>query len=129
MHDDIFAAWRPGFVTIRWRQRLEIEAETDTYEGDDLAEYVIDSNVTRRNMSTGREPSAINVEVVWPRRRDQNLNVVCRRPNPCHPLPAITQGVGHHYSTPQRSVPGAQSDRAGDRTARSRTHPSSGNSG
>lgn len=30
-----------------------VEPETVTYEGSDLAEYVIDSNVTRRNMSTG----------------------------------------------------------------------------
>lgn len=30
-----------------------IEPDTITYEGDDLAEYVIDCNVTRRNMSTG----------------------------------------------------------------------------
>ncbi|MDH6247551.1 hypothetical protein [Mycobacterium sp. OTB74] len=26
----------------------------DVYDGDDLAEYVIDCNITRRNMSTGR---------------------------------------------------------------------------
>ena len=34
-------------------QQVGIEPETVVYEGDDLAEYVIDSNVTRRNMSTG----------------------------------------------------------------------------
>lgn len=34
-------------------QLAGVEPETVTYEGSDLAEYVIDSNVTRRNMSTG----------------------------------------------------------------------------
>lgn len=33
--------------------RAEVEALTDVYEGDDVAEYVIACNVTRRNMSTG----------------------------------------------------------------------------
>ena len=32
---------------------LGIDPEVVVYEGDDLAEYVIDCNVTRRNMSTG----------------------------------------------------------------------------
>ena len=35
-----------------------IEPETVLYEGDDLAEYVIDCNVTRRNMSTGARAMA-----------------------------------------------------------------------
>lgn len=33
--------------------RAQVEAPTELYEGDDIAEYVIASNVTRRNMSTG----------------------------------------------------------------------------
>ena len=33
--------------------RAQVEAATTVYEGDDIAEYVIASNVTRRNMSTG----------------------------------------------------------------------------
>lgn len=37
---------------------LGIEPETVVYEGDDLAEYVIDCNVTRRNMSTGARAMA-----------------------------------------------------------------------
>ena len=39
-------------------EMLGIEPETVTYEGDDLAEYVIDCNVTRRNMSTGARAMA-----------------------------------------------------------------------
>lgn len=34
-------------------QQVGIEPATVTYEGEDFAEYVIDCNVTRRNMSTG----------------------------------------------------------------------------
>ena len=34
-------------------ERIGVEPETVVYDGDDLAEYVIDCNVTRRNMSTG----------------------------------------------------------------------------
>lgn len=34
-------------------ERVGVEPETVVYDGDDLAEYVIDCNVTRRNMSTG----------------------------------------------------------------------------
>lgn len=34
-------------------QMAGVEPETVTYEGTDLAEYVIDSNVARRNMTTG----------------------------------------------------------------------------
>ena len=33
--------------------RAQVEADTIVYEGDDIAEYVIACNVTRRNMSTG----------------------------------------------------------------------------
>lgn len=35
-----------------------IQPESTTYQGDDLAEYVIDCNVTRRNMSTGARAMA-----------------------------------------------------------------------
>jgi hypothetical protein len=35
-----------------------IEPDTDTYLGYDLAEYVIDANITRRNMSTGARAMA-----------------------------------------------------------------------
>ena len=34
-------------------EMVNVEPEVTVYEGDDLAEYVIDSNVTRRNMTTG----------------------------------------------------------------------------
>lgn len=34
-------------------ERIGVGPETVVYDGDDLAEYVIDCNVTRRNMSTG----------------------------------------------------------------------------
>ena len=37
---------------------IGITPETVIYEGDDLAEYVIDSNVTRRNMSAGARAMA-----------------------------------------------------------------------
>lgn len=37
---------------------LDIEPETVVYDGPDLAEYVIDCNVTRRNMSTGARAMA-----------------------------------------------------------------------
>lgn len=39
-------------------EMLGIEPEAVTYEGDDLAAYVIDCNVTRRNMSTGARAMA-----------------------------------------------------------------------
>lgn len=38
--------------------QVGIEPETVVYEGEDLAEYVIDANVTRRNMSTGARAMA-----------------------------------------------------------------------
>lgn len=39
-------------------QKVGLDPETVIYEGDDLAEYVIDCNVTRRNMSTGARAMA-----------------------------------------------------------------------
>ncbi|MDU6694292.1 MAG: ParB N-terminal domain-containing protein [Enterococcus faecalis] len=35
-----------------------VEPETVVYEGSDLAEYVLDANITRRNMSTGQRAMA-----------------------------------------------------------------------
>lgn len=49
----------PAGLILDGRNRLEacnraqVEATTTVYDGDDIAEYVIASNVTRRNMSTG----------------------------------------------------------------------------
>lgn len=37
---------------------LGIEPETVTYDGDDLAEYVIDCNTTRRHLTTGQRAMA-----------------------------------------------------------------------
>ncbi len=39
-------------------QQVGIEPATVVYDGADLAEYVIDANVTRRNMSTGARAMA-----------------------------------------------------------------------
>ena len=35
-----------------------VEPETVVYEGADLAEYVLDANITRRNMTTGQRAMA-----------------------------------------------------------------------
>lgn len=49
----------PAGLIIDGRNRLEacnraqVDAHTETYDGDDIAEYVIACNVARRNMSTG----------------------------------------------------------------------------
>lgn len=51
-------------------EMLGIEPETVTYEGDDLAEYVIDCNVTRRNMSTGARAMAFALVMEADGRRD-----------------------------------------------------------
>lgn len=40
-------------------EELGIEPDVTVYEGDDIAEYVIDCNVTRRNMSTGARAMAM----------------------------------------------------------------------
>src|SRR5699024_2539042 len=34
-------------------EMINVEPEIEVYDGDDLAEYVIDSNTSRRHMSTG----------------------------------------------------------------------------
>lgn len=54
----------PGGEVLDGRNRVEacrragVEPDTVVYEGGDLAEYVIDCNVTRRNMSTGARAMA-----------------------------------------------------------------------
>ncbi len=50
--------------------RLGIEPESVTYDGDDLAEYVIDSNVTRRNMTTGARAMATALVLAADGRRE-----------------------------------------------------------
>lgn len=50
--------------------QLGIEPETVVYEGDDLAEYVIDSNSTRRNMSTGARAMATALVLAADGRRE-----------------------------------------------------------
>lgn len=51
-------------------QRAGIEPDTVVYEGDDLAEYVIDCNVARRNMSTGARAMATALVLADDGRRD-----------------------------------------------------------
>lgn len=50
--------------------RVGIEPETVVYDGDDLAEYVIDCNVTRRNMSTGARAMSTALVLAEDGRRD-----------------------------------------------------------
>lgn len=49
---------------------LGIEAERVIYDGDDLAEYVIDANSSRRHMSTGARAMATAMVLVADGRRD-----------------------------------------------------------
>lgn len=51
-------------------ERIGVEPETVLYEGDDLAEYVIDCNVTRRNMSTGARAMATALVLAEDGRRE-----------------------------------------------------------
>lgn len=51
-------------------EELGIAPETITYEGTDIAEYVIDCNVTRRNMSTGARAMATALVLVDDGRRE-----------------------------------------------------------
>ena len=51
-------------------ERVGIEPETVVYDGDDLAEYVIDCNVTRRNMSTGARAMSTALVLAADGRRD-----------------------------------------------------------
>ena len=53
-------------------ERVGVTPETVVYEGDDLAEYVIDSNVTRRNMSTGARAMATALVLVADGKRSTN---------------------------------------------------------
>jgi hypothetical protein len=68
----------------RWRacELAEVEPALGVYEGDDLAEYVIDANITRRNMSTGARAMATalvldadgqRIEGRWPDGAVKNL--------------------------------------------------------
>lgn len=50
--------------------RLGVEPATVTYEGDDLAEFVIDCNVARRNMSTGARAMSTALVLAADGRRD-----------------------------------------------------------
>ena len=49
---------------------IGIDPETVVYDGDDLAAYVIDANVTRRNMSTGARAMATALVLQADGRRD-----------------------------------------------------------
>lgn len=49
---------------------LGIEPETVVYEGDDLAEFVIDCNVTRRNQTTGQRAMSTAIVLAADGRRD-----------------------------------------------------------
>ena len=51
-------------------QKVGLDPETVEYEGDDLAEYVIDCNVTRRNMSTGARAMATALVLAADGRRE-----------------------------------------------------------
>lgn len=50
--------------------RAQVEARTETYEGNDVAEYVIAANVTRRNMSTGARAMAAALVLAADGRRE-----------------------------------------------------------
>lgn len=50
-------------------EKLGIAPETVTYEGDDLAEYVIDCNSTRRNLTTGQRAAAVALVLAGDGRR------------------------------------------------------------
>ena len=50
-------------------EMVNVEPEVTVYEGDDLAEYVLDSNVTRRNMSTGARAMSTALVLVADGRR------------------------------------------------------------
>lgn len=51
-------------------ERAGIDPTTVEYDGDDLAEYVIDCNVTRRNMSTGARAMSTALVLVADGRRE-----------------------------------------------------------
>lgn len=50
--------------------RLGIQPETVEYGGDDLAEYVIDCNATRRNLSTGQRAASVALVLAGDGRRE-----------------------------------------------------------
>lgn len=51
-------------------EQVGVEPETVVYDGDDLAEYVIDCNTTRRNMSTGARAMSTALVLAADGRRD-----------------------------------------------------------
>lgn len=51
-------------------QKVGLDPETVVYEGSDLAEYVIDCNVTRRNMTTGARAMATALVLAADGRRE-----------------------------------------------------------
>lgn len=66
----------PAGLVLDGRNRLEacnraqVEARTEVYDGTDIAEYVIASNVTRRNMSTGARAMATALVLAADGRRE-----------------------------------------------------------
>ena len=53
-------------------EMVNVEPEVTVYEGDDLAEYVIDSNVTRRNMLPGARAMSTALVMLADGRRENN---------------------------------------------------------
>lgn len=59
-----------GRNRVEAANRAQVEVRTVVYEGDDIAEYVIACNVTRRNMSTGARAMATALVLEADGRRD-----------------------------------------------------------
>lgn len=53
-------------------EMVNVEPEVEVYDGDDLAEYVIDSNVTRRNMLPGARAMSTALVMLADGRRENN---------------------------------------------------------
>ena len=53
-------------------EMVNVEPEVTVYDGDDLAEYVIDSNVTRRNMLPGARAMSTALVMLADGRRENN---------------------------------------------------------
>lgn len=51
-------------------ERADVSPQAIVYEGDDLAEFIIDANITRRNMSTGARAMATALVLQADGRRD-----------------------------------------------------------
>jgi hypothetical protein len=58
----------------RWKacELADVEPATIVYDGEDIAEYVIDANITRRNMSTGQRAMATALVLEADGRRENN---------------------------------------------------------